>query len=163
MYEIQADNILANDGAQGAGPEPPSLRPEADRARPVAGLMKADGTGPGIMWAAAGLYFRGVRSTNGTAEGDGISLQRIPGQRRLHRESDSGTDGIHLRYCSAPHWKTTSDFGLWHPGRLVTTPRTTTLDSIRVSDPPATRTRLWTRDDGDGEAVDAHNAPVPFV
>ena len=65
-------------------------------------------------------------------------MERIPGQRKLVYDflQASGTDGIHWEYWSpAPHWKTTSDWGLgtlWAGGANS---RATTLDSIRGSDP----------------------------
>lgn len=134
LFEIQGDNIQANDGSQGADQSraiPYDLKP-SERKR-MAALLK----GSHSLRLALGLYYRGVRTTNGTTSlQDGIG-PRLPSQRQHIYElcKDAGVEGIAPEYWSpAPHWKTTSDFAngtLWAGAAYS---RSTTLDSIRVSD-----------------------------
>ena len=134
LFEIQGDNISANDGAQGADYSraiPYDLKP-SERKR-MATLLK----GSHSLRLALGLYYRGVRSTNGTSSlQDGIG-PRLPSQRQHIFElvRDAGLEGIAPEYWSPPpHFKTTSDFAngtLWAGAAYS---RATTLDSIRVSD-----------------------------
>lgn len=142
-FELQGDYIGPSDGNQGSDYSralPYDLKP-GERRR-----MALLFNGSYSLRLALGLYYRGVRSTNGTSGlQDGIG-PRLPDQRKHLYDfiQTAGMAGIAPEYWSpAPHWKTSSNVTgstatgfaggtLWAGGANA---RTVTLDSIRGSDP----------------------------
>lgn len=135
LFEIQGDNIGPSDGAQQSDQSraiPYDLTP-TERKRLATELV----SGAHSIRLALGIYYRGVRTTNGTSGLGETVGPRLPSQRQHIFElvRDAGLVGIQPEYWSpAPHWKTTSAYGggtLWAGAAYS---RATTLDSIRGSD-----------------------------
>lgn len=134
--EIQGDNILAGNGGQGSAFEraiPYDLQP-SEKTR-LASLLQ----GTYSIRLAAGLYYRGVRTTDpvsGLQTGMG---PRLPNQREDIYEliNGAGIKGVQWEYWTpAAHWKTSGTTAGTAPltaGGGYS--RATTLESIRLSDP----------------------------